>query len=164
MYREDTRRIFWLHASVARQLHHVDAVLELISRYPVENSRFEFLDRCFTNRTFFLPKCFPLIIIKHFRWTLPQKHRNRNRNRRPTRKQMNTRYQAYTGLSSQRPTRFFWQRNKKIPSMLLRTVGTTVFNNFRDQRCLLNFHIKYCLLYTSPSPRDLSTSRMPSSA
>ena len=23
---------------------------------------------------------------------------------------------------------------------------------------------KYCLLYTSPSPRDLSTSRMPSSA
>ena len=24
--------------------------------------------------------------------------------------------------------------------------------------------IKYCLLYTSPSPRDLSTSRMPSSA
>ena len=25
-------------------------------------------------------------------------------------------------------------------------------------------HIKFCLLYTSPSPRDLSTSRMPSSA
>ena len=24
--------------------------------------------------------------------------------------------------------------------------------------------VKYCLLYTSPSPRDLSTSRMPSSA
>ena len=24
--------------------------------------------------------------------------------------------------------------------------------------------LKYCLLYTSPSPRDLSTSRMPSSA
>ena len=24
--------------------------------------------------------------------------------------------------------------------------------------------IRYCLLYTSPSPRDLSTSRMPSSA
>ena len=24
--------------------------------------------------------------------------------------------------------------------------------------------IKFCLLYTSPSPRDLSTSRMPSSA
>ena len=25
-------------------------------------------------------------------------------------------------------------------------------------------HLKSCLLYTSPSPRDLSTSRMPSSA
>ena len=25
-------------------------------------------------------------------------------------------------------------------------------------------HTAYCLLYTSPSPRDLSTSRMPSSA
>ena len=25
-------------------------------------------------------------------------------------------------------------------------------------------HSHYCLLYTSPSPRDLSTSRMPSSA
>ena len=27
-----------------------------------------------------------------------------------------------------------------------------------------NPHIRDCLLYTSPSPRDLSTSRMPSSA
>ena len=29
---------------------------------------------------------------------------------------------------------------------------------------LKNLHIWICLLYTSPSPRDLSTSRMPSSA
>ena len=28
----------------------------------------------------------------------------------------------------------------------------------------LDIQPKYCLLYTSPSPRDLSTSRMPSSA
>ena len=28
----------------------------------------------------------------------------------------------------------------------------------------LNFKLPPCLLYTSPSPRDLSTSRMPSSA
>ena len=27
-----------------------------------------------------------------------------------------------------------------------------------------SYHIVVCLLYTSPSPRDLSTSRMPSSA
>ena len=35
------------------------------------------------------------------------------------------------------------------------TSGTISFNHG---------NIKYCLLYTSPSPRDLSTSRMPSSA
>ena len=29
---------------------------------------------------------------------------------------------------------------------------------------LVNVDVKICLLYTSPSPRDLSTSRMPSSA
>ena len=28
----------------------------------------------------------------------------------------------------------------------------------------INAELMYCLLYTSPSPRDLSTSRMPSSA
>ena len=35
----------------------------------------------------------------------------------------------------------------------------------RGVRCILNLgHTVACLLYTSPSPRDLSTSRMPSSA
>ena len=29
---------------------------------------------------------------------------------------------------------------------------------------IFNCHVNSCLLYTSPSPRDLSTSRMPSSA
>ena len=36
-----------------------------------------------------------------------------------------------------------------------------------DRKCLrdLDFYeVNICLLYTSPSPRDLSTSRMPSSA
>ena len=32
---------------------------------------------------------------------------------------------------------------------------------FQPANCL---NLVYCLLYTSPSPRDLSTSRMPSSA
>jgi len=31
-------------------------------------------------------------------------------------------------------------------------------------RCLRDWYVETCLLYTSPSPRDLSTSRMPSSA
>ena len=30
--------------------------------------------------------------------------------------------------------------------------------------CFNGFELSVCLLYTSPSPRDLSTSRMPSSA
>ena len=37
-------------------------------------------------------------------------------------------------------------------------VGCQIEYNVKDNK------IKYCLLYTSPSPRDLSTSRMPSSA
>ena len=34
----------------------------------------------------------------------------------------------------------------------------------RHMRAVLKAQINNCLLYTSPSPRDLSTSRMPSSA
>ena len=33
-----------------------------------------------------------------------------------------------------------------------------------DEQAALSKMFLYCLLYTSPSPRDLSTSRMPSSA
>ena len=36
------------------------------------------------------------------------------------------------------------------------------FDNYKD--LILSPDIDICLLYTSPSPRDLSTSRMPSSA
>ena len=32
------------------------------------------------------------------------------------------------------------------------------------RQCNVSFPLGFCLLYTSPSPRDLSTSRMPSSA
>ena len=39
---------------------------------------------------------------------------------------------------------------------------TNLFVSFDDQGA--NRDIDICLLYTSPSPRDLSTSRMPSSA
>ena len=38
-------------------------------------------------------------------------------------------------------------------------------NNIKELQEQLNTaHRRICLLYTSPSPRDLSTSRMPSSA
>ena len=39
-------------------------------------------------------------------------------------------------------------------------VRTSVRQNAKSVKCLY----RSCLLYTSPSPRDLSTSRMPSSA
>ena len=34
----------------------------------------------------------------------------------------------------------------------------------KDAEKMIDTRLKGCLLYTSPSPRDLSTSRMPSSA
>ena len=40
----------------------------------------------------------------------------------------------------------------------------TEFTVEGDLRRSVSTNIKSCLLYTSPSPRDLSTSRMPSSA
>ena len=50
------------------------------------------------------------------------------------------------------------------------SIGETGLDFFRnissydEQIYAFNEQIKFCLLYTSPSPRDLSTSRMPSSA
>ena len=44
------------------------------------------------------------------------------------------------------------------PSAELHSIALDVFYICRTQ------NITLCLLYTSPSPRDLSTSRMPSSA
>ena len=43
--------------------------------------------------------------------------------------------------------------------------GMLVYTKIRSiDNDTVDFHRKDCLLYTSPSPRDLSTSRMPSSA
>ena len=44
------------------------------------------------------------------------------------------------------------------------TVVAKEGNEFRAHRNVLSAASQVCLLYTSPSPRDLSTSRMPSSA
>ena len=44
--------------------------------------------------------------------------------------------------------------------MLLIAIGMNFFSYWFSDSVVL----KICLLYTSPSPRDLSTSRMPSSA
>ena len=50
--------------------------------------------------------------------------------------------------------------NDKIKCFLNDSQELKDFINFRNK----NFYHYSCLLYTSPSPRDLSTSRMPSSA
>ena len=42
--------------------------------------------------------------------------------------------------------------------------GPALWLHNRETRTSLGEFLNYCLLYTSPSPRDLSTSRMPSSA
>ena len=67
----------------------------------------------------------------------------------------------------------FVERDKANVSLLDRgfRVGDVVFDTsrtfdgkvFRLREHLERFY-RSCLLYTSPSPRDLSTSRMPSSA
>ena len=49
-------------------------------------------------------------------------------------------------------------QNKKIEKILILDTETTGLDENKDEV------IEICLLYTSPSPRDLSTSRMPSSA
>ena len=43
-------------------------------------------------------------------------------------------------------------------------LGRGSLTDLSEQRGKLAVQLESCLLYTSPSPRDLSTSRMPSSA
>ena len=57
---------------------------------------------------------------------------------------------AATGMDAQ-------EKKMDVTSHNLANVNTTGFKKGRAE-------FQDCLLYTSPSPRDLSTSRMPSSA
>ena len=51
-----------------------------------------------------------------------------------------------------------------IASMIAADFGYVTFDDLRETFNDENVRYSICLLYTSPSPRDLSTSRMPSSA
>ena len=51
----------------------------------------------------------------------------------------------------------YTKENRLVPAVV--TVGVSYLNDPKQVAAIL-----VCLLYTSPSPRDLSTSRMPSSA
>ena len=56
---------------------------------------------------------------------------------------------------------------KKLEEETGKNVGFSVVSNIRlaNNKDRMDEYFQYaCLLYTSPSPRDLSTSRMPSSA
>ena len=70
-----------------------------------------------------------------------------------------------TGFYNERLTIEMEKRNKKSNNMS--ETAKDVWrkrkeqNQYKSKEILNNI---YCLLYTSPSPRDLSTSRMPSSA
>ena len=52
-------------------------------------------------------------------------------------------------------------RTKEENEMLLKEAEKQEFHWYKKDHCE---PLQTCLLYTSPSPRDLSTSRMPSSA
>ena len=57
--------------------------------------------------------------------------------------------------------------NSVIKAIKYDTKNTFLFASLQSesgQKIVNHLNIDTCLLYTSPSPRDLSTSRMPSSA
>ena len=98
--------------------------------------------------------------------------KNSNKVKKNTNKENN-----FKLLAENRYARFQYAISETIEAgiELLGTEVKSIRNgkaNLRDGYCsfrdgeifLLNVHISPCLLYTSPSPRDLSTSRMPSSA
>ena len=84
---------------------------------------------------------------------------------------------GWIGSDNSRPTKYF----AKSPNSALQTTKQKLEEDFaKNEKTILNnlnpiykksgtaekpdIWVITCLLYTSPSPRDLSTSRMPSSA
>ena len=65
--------------------------------------------------------------------------------------------------------RFVWTKRQsdafeKIKRQLTKTENLSFFDKDAETKLIADAGPYGCLLYTSPSPRDLSTSRMPSSA
>ena len=57
------------------------------------------------------------------------------------------------------------QRLKKVQKMMQeKGIELLISHDTNNMNYLTGYDAWSCLLYTSPSPRDLSTSRMPSSA
>ena len=56
----------------------------------------------------------------------------------------------------------YW--SDRVVKVTIKDLASHVSAMLRDGSSCFAVYINGCLLYTSPSPRDLSTSRMPSSA
>ena len=70
-----------------------------------------------------------------------------------------------SGLSGEYFVAAELSRRGFLASIMLRnTKGIDVLAANSSATAIAAIQVKTCLLYTSPSPRDLSTSRMPSSA
>ena len=54
--------------------------------------------------------------------------------------------------------------NNVCGSSLWESLGFVFFDQLEDPEKIAKANFYYCLLYTSPSPRDATLSRMPSSA
>ena len=56
--------------------------------------------------------------------------------------------------------------SEEINRTVLLVSNPIIVNEVQGKKGMLGYRIEpwFCLLYTSPSPRDVSTSRMPSSA
>ena len=61
-------------------------------------------------------------------------------------------------------TASFDVKNRVLTLPLFKQKSGDVYDMLIAHECAHALWTPYCLLYTSPSPRDLSTSRMPSSA
>ena len=58
-----------------------------------------------------------------------------------------------------------WVKEEEVPNPTIEKASDVIVKIGAAGVCRTDLHIiEGCLLYTSPSPRDLSTSRMPSSA
>ena len=66
---------------------------------------------------------------------------------------------AQTGITTAQTQNWVWEKGAGQFDAKLHCVGQNPVTG-----TIFACHYRGCLLYTSPSPRDLSTSRMPSSA
>ena len=74
-------------------------------------------------------------------------------------------YEITSGLVNGRPSRYFKTAPLTLGDLFRATASDLPFTVYQEEReTFASIYAKSCLLYTSPSPRDVEESRMPSSA